>query len=276
MKAFFSALIVTLTLASFLASAQAEPFEFNIMNDYFRPENKDRFLTNSFYIKQGAWKFGNDMYSPREKNSDTINTGDRPWDGYTYFEHEGIEKLAFGQEFRLRTRVGMLGEDSGSQALQQFVHDDLGLGIHPTWAGQNPSEPALDVIASKRTREYVQSLVGDSALTQEYGARMGNVNDSLFLDQELRKHFFKNLYLYAGLRGDVVLFNTHLDGRLFHSNIYTVDKNWFVASGRAGFELYYPSWHHFFVNYGYIYLTEEFQGQKGRHAYGTLTLGKKF
>jgi lipid A 3-O-deacylase len=275
MRIFLALLTLCLTLAA-AAPCNAEPFEFTLMNDVMRPENKDRFLTNSASIKVGAWRIGNDMYSPRDKRSEEIDTGDRPWDGYSYIEHEGIESLAFGQEFRLRTRLGMVGKNSGSEAMQKFVHNDLGMGVPPTWAGQNPSEATIDVIASKRTREYIQSLFGDSALTQEYGGRAGNVNISLFLDQELRKHFFKSLYFYAGLRGDIVAYNTHLNGRMFHDNSYTVDPQWFVASGRAGIEYYSPSWNHYFISYGYVYLTEEFKGQEGRHSYGVLTLGKRF
>ena len=256
--------------------AFAEPWSVKMSNDYVIPGGLDRFLTNAFVLQKGDWSLGNDMYTPRSKRSPVVNTGDRPWDGYTYVEKLDVTKVAFGQEQVLKSRIGLVGHASGSEDLQRYIHDDLGLGVHPTWAGQKPSEVTLDFILSRRTREYVQSAVGDSQLTQEYGARFGNVNDSLFLDQELRKHFGRYFYVYAGLRGDAVAYNTHLDGRLFHDNEYTVDRQWFVASARAGIELYFPKWHDFFVTYGYSYLTEEFQGQDGRHAYGTLTFGTKF
>jgi len=246
------------------------------MNDYAVPGNSDRFLTNEFYIKSGAWKIGNEIYTPRNKRSTEVNTGDRPWDGYSYIEHELKTKAGYGEELLLKSRLGLLGKASGSQALQTYIHDDLGLGAHPTYSGQNPSEPAVDFIASKRTREYLQSIFGDTSIRQEYGARFGTVNNSIFLDQELRKHFFDHWYFYGGIRGDVVAYNTHLDGRLFHSDLYTVNKQWFVASGRIGFEYYVPEWDHFFIGYGYVYLTEEFEGQEGRHSYGSLTFGKKF
>lgn len=274
--ALFLAVLFWLGFFSIIKTARAEPWEFTLKNDFFVPGGLDRYLTNAFTYKYGKYTLGNDMYSPKNKKSDVVDTGDRPWGGYSYIEREDVEPLAFGQEFIFRSRLGFVGHQSGSEELQQFIHDDLGMGQHPTWAGQNPSESTLDFLLSKRTREYVQSVLGDTQLTEEFGARLGTVNDSVFLDQEIRKHFFKYLYFYAGLRGDAVLYNTHLDGRLFQDNEYTVNKNWFVATGRAGVELYFPRWHHFFLNYGYDYVTEEFTKQSGRHSYGTITFGTKY
>lgn len=213
------------------------------------------------------------MYSPTHKRNPLPPYGDRPWDGYTYLEHVDTEKVAFGEELVLVKRVGALGHASHTDDLQRFVHDDLGLGAHPTWAGQNPSQLALDVIYFHRDREYLQSVIGDSRMTTEYGVRAGNVVDEIFLDQELTKHFFKHLYLYGGVRAAAVAFNTHLDGRMFMRDNYTIDKNWFVAEGRLGADFRYDSW---FVGYEWKYLTEEFVGQDGRHLYGNIHFGLEF
>lgn len=265
---------VILLLLSF--PAYAEPWQFNIKNDYVIPGGLDRFLTNAFEIKSGEWTFANEFYTPTNKANPEIPVGDRPWDGYTYLQHEQIRKVNFAEEIVLKSRIGTVGEWSGSEALQKFIHDDLGAGQHPTWAGQNPSEIVTDFILSKRTRDYVQSIVGDSQLKQEYGVQFGNFKDTVFIDQELRKHFYKYFYPYVGLRGEAVFYNTLLDGRLLQDNNYTVDKEWFVATARAGIELYFPQLDDIFIDYHYEYVTEEFDGQQGRHAYGSLSFGMKF
>jgi hypothetical protein len=272
LKSLLTALILSV---SFSFPCLAVPWEFSIKNDFVIPGGLDRFLSNAFYIGVGDYSIGNEMYTPTDKRS-FESTGDRPYDGYSYLQYRKVSPLAFGQELVIKSRLGVVGEASGSEALQKFIHNDLGAGVDPTWANQNPSEPAVDFLVSKLTREYVQSILGDTKLTQEFGARAGTVNNSLFLDQEIRKGFFKYVHFYAGLRGDVVFYNTFLDGRMFQSNKYTVEKNWFVASGRAGIELYFPRWNDFFINYGYTYITEEFETQKGRHAYGALSFGTKF
>lgn len=245
------------------------------MNDWVIPGGQDRLLTNAFSIKKGDWSVANLMYTPTDKRSLELPDNDRPWDGYSYLEHEHIESIGFGHEYILRSRIGLVGRASGAEALQKFIHNDLGAGADPSWAGQNKSEITSDFIYSKRTREYIQSVVGNSRLTNEFGARVGTVNVSVFLDQELRKHFFKYFYPYAGIRGEAVAYNTHLDGRLFSDNNYTVDKEWFVASARAGIELYFPG-SDFFIDYHYQYITQEFKGQLGRHAFGSLSFGCKF
>lgn len=271
-----AALVLWLTFA-FASIVYAEPFQFAIKNDFVIPGGLDRFLSNAIYVKRGAFAFGNEMYTPTNKRSLDIDTGDRPWDGYTFIERESRKRLGHGQELRTLSRVGVVGRLSGSEALQKTVHNDLGLGSPPSWIGQNPSEYVIDTIVSKRSVRYLQSIVGDTSLTEEFGARFGTVNVSAFLDQEIRKHFGRYLYFYAGLRGDAVAYNTHLDGRMFRrDNLYTVDREWFVATGRAGFELYFPRWHHAFISYGYSYVTEEFEGQRGRHSYGELSFGTKF
>lgn len=265
----------------FAVSSGADPrdektkWHFNIKNDWAVPTGHDRFLSNQFEISVGQWTFSNSMYTPIDKDNEEIPYGDRPWDGYSYLQYEIVRKTAFGEEIVLESRLGVVGQAAGSEALQKFIHDDLGKGVHPTWAGQNPSEPTVDLVLSRRTREYIQSIVGDSALRNEFGVRFGTVNDSIFIDQELRKHFFKHLYPYVGVRAEGVLYNTHLDGRLFQHNDYTIDKEWFVATARAGVELYYPESGWFF-DYHYEYLTQEFKGQDGRHSYGSLTFGKRW
>lgn len=253
----------------------SDPWEFNIKNDFVIPGGLDRYLSNEFYYKQNSWKVSNSMWTPTKKSNDQIPFGDRPWDGYTYIEKEFSTRYGFGEYLKTQVRFGLVGEWSGSEALQKFIHDDLNAGDHPTWEGQNPSEPTIDILLFRETKEYMQSIVGNSQVRNQYGIQFGTVKDTFFIDQELRKHFFKYLYPYVGLRGEAVLYNTHLDGRLFQKNKHTEDKEWFVSTARFGFELYHPG-SDWFMDYRYEYITQEFVGQPYRHAYGSLSFGKRF
>ena len=250
---------------------------FRYGNDLLIPGGRDRYLTSEARFLFGKYSVGNELYTPTDKENPEIPYGDRPWSAWTFVEREDVDRVGFGEENVLRSRIGGLGDYSFGKEIQQFVHDSLtDLGrpqTHPTWAGQNPAQIGAEVIVSRRTREYLQSAIGDSRLTNEYGIRFGNVVDELFLDQELRKHFWKYLDIFAGITGKVVAFNTHLDGRMFESNVYTVDKQWFVAAGRLGFEL---KKNDYAFGYQYQYMTEEFEGQEARHLYGTFTFGWKF
>lgn len=262
---------------------KAEPYKFTFANDFFARNGKDRWLTNQMMLEVGAWGLSNEMYTPKDKRSKELPDGDRPYDGYSFIQYTKKWEIAQGERNILKSRIGTLGEWSGSREIQTWFHDDMGWGVHPEWVGQNPPAVALDFILSRQNVSYLQSVFGDTSAITEYGARVGNVVDELFLDQELRKHFFKYLYIFGGIRGQAVLFNTHLDGRLidehlikgYETDVYTVDKQPFVASARLGVELYFPQ-SEFFISYTYKYLTEEFKGQDGRHLYGSIELGTKF
>jgi len=109
-------IIFIISLILILAGlARAEPWEFNLRNDFVMPGGMDRFLSNAFYFKRGDWTIGNDMYTPRDKRSTEVDTGDRPWDGYTYLEKLDVEKLAFGQERLIRARIGAVGMLQGAR-----------------------------------------------------------------------------------------------------------------------------------------------------------------
>lgn len=249
---------------------------FTLQNDYFVPKGLDRYLTNAFNLTYQQFSFGNEMYTPTKKRFAGKPVDDRPWSGYTYLGYSYEIPLEKPEEkLIIQSRIGLVGNASGTKALQRFVHDDLGLGAHPAWAFQNPSEPTIDIIITKQVIEDFKSVFGESILKQEYGIRTGTVNDSAFINQEIKKGF-GFLYPYVGLKGEAVLFDTHLDGRLFHDNLYTIDKEWFLATGRAGIEFYFPNWNHFFIDYHYEYLTQQFKGQHDRHAYGSISFGTKF
>lgn len=268
------ALVIQLLLLTRILLAEPEPFRFQIANDLFL--HTDHFLTNQVDLKVGKFSLHNDMYSPDDKANPEIPYGDMPWDGYSYFEIEEVSKIEFGQEQVIKYRFGAVGEASGSETLQKFIHNDLSMGIPPTWAGQNPSEPTVDIVYSKRTREYVKSLIGDSMLESEYGVRAGNVKVSGFLRQKLQKHFYKYFNFHAGLQGEAIAYDTHLDGRLFQHDHYTVDKQPFVAEVRVGLEIYAPRLDDWSIDWSWIYQTERFEGQDGRHLWNMLTFERKF
>lgn len=270
-----AAIILSLCAAITL---KAEPLKIDWANDVGIPGGRDRWLTNAFEIGYGDFTLGQEIYTPTDKRSKDLPEGDRPWDSYLYLQHTEILPVAFGEETVIKSRVGGIGDYGYGKEVQTFVHDTLTdwgrPQVHPEWVGVNPAQIAGEVIISRRSREYLQSVVGDSRLTQEYGARIGNVNDSLFLDQELRKHFFKHLDIYAGAKVEAVAFNTHLDGRMFVGDVYTVDDtNWFIASGRLGIEWKTESWG---IGYEYTYKTEEFDNQDDRHIFGTIKLSYEF
>lgn len=255
------------------STVQAEPLTFTFGNDWFAPNGVDRWLTNEMTLHYGNFGIGNEIYTPKAKRSKEIPFGDRPWDGYSYAEYSYENKLTEQQKRVLISRLGLIGSASGSDSLQKWFHNDLDFGADPQWVAQNPSQLAIDLTLLKETNEPLESVIGHTDLVQSYGVRAGNVIDEIFLDQELRKSFFKDVYFFGGIQGRAVAFNTFLDGRMFEEDKYTIQREWFVAAGRLGVKAQFNNWT---VGYMYQYLTEEFRGQDGRHLYGEITLGYQF
>lgn len=257
---------------------KAQPtFEFN--NDWFAPGGKDRWLTNQMKLTVpwgDTWRFavGNDMYTPTDKDSLEIPVGDRPWDGYTYAEAESRHRIGrrrvLRQEHIFTYRLGILGANSGTPELQKWFHNDLGFGSDPTWVGMNSSEVAGEFIYTRKNHEQISAIIGESFLTQSYGVRVGNVVDEVFLDHQFTKRLWQKVSGYAGLNGRLVFFNSHLDGRMFRKDVYTVESEEFVATARVGLIVKVFNMH---LGYEYQYQTEEFEGQEDRHLFGRVLLG---
>lgn len=238
-------------------------------NDVFVPDGKDRFLTNQVRLSAGAFSIGNDMYTPTDKTVD-LPDGDRPWDGYTYLEYQTKEELAEDEYRKISYRIGAVGDWSGTDKLQKWIHNDLGLGTDPSWDSMNEGEPTVDLIYEHKLQSPVHPLFGEGWVTDTYGARVGTVIDEIFLKTQVTKGLWKTLFMYVGMSGRAVLYNTHLDGRLFQDDVYTVDKEWFVASGWSGIAVKFGD---IYLGYKYLYQTREFETQSGRHSYGSLTIG---
>lgn len=266
--------------SEFVRPPQFTALEFN--NDFFAPGGKDRWLTNqirlSFPIKGNyyVWTIGNDMYTPTDKSNPNIPVGDRPWDGYTFIEYKKREFVDgnLNQFQQFAVRAGILGDASGTDSLQRFIHNDLGLGVDPLgWGTQNASEAALELLYSRKTFSLFDTFFGSTINTSAYGFRAGNVVTEGFMRQELTREYFGFLMPYGGVEGRLVLFNTHLDGRLFHDDVYTVDKEWFVATAWLGLAVRIKE---IYIGYKYQYQTREFKEQSGRHLFGTITIGYEF
>jgi len=279
--------IIFLLLFLFSLPLHADEFNFVFANDFFAPDGKDRWLTNDIRLEYktdyAEFALGSEMYTPTDKQTIGAPVGDRPWDGYTYLEIGGAMPTAFlfdrihlgdGEKRNIKFRLGALGLASGSEVLQDFIHNELGFGSDPSWDTINDSTPALEVIYSHDSERPIHSYIGDGLLKSSYGIRAGNVIDEIFLNQEIHRILFDSIDGFIGMEGKGVLFNTFLDGRMFANDVYTVDTRHFVASAKFGF--IFTIMKHYILTYEYKYITEEFKNQPSRHLYGTITLGYKW
>jgi hypothetical protein len=259
-----------------ISTAQADTLKFELGNDIVADTDNGltHFVKTSLQKGRDTYSIANYMFTPRDLESFELPEDDRGFDGYSYLgfarsysEYERDERIYEG-------RLGVVGEWSGSEALQKYVHIDLDKGADPSWSSQNPSEVTGSFLYTKHTWEYTKSYVGDARFDNEYGVEVGTFKVQGFINQTLTKHYFKRVYLIAGIEGRWVLYDTTLDGRLTQDNVYTIDSENFVAVGKLGFKYQFTP--DFGVTYTYFYETATFEGQIGRHDLGSITLEYKF
>lgn len=216
------------------------------------------------------------MYTPRDKRAEHVIRNDRPYDGeaaVVYLRSSSITRMG-GADRQLfyGIKAGCVGDCAKAKRLQKFVHNDLDYGVDPRgWDNQNKSEAILDGIAYYRLRSKGSSIF-NTVVSEEttWGAEAGNANVKSWLQTVIEQQLYKNIYARGLLNGSLVAYDTHLDGRLFADNNHTVDSVPLVAS--AGFELVWRN-EDLELSYGYVYQTDQFEGQEGRHLFGSLNIG---
>ena len=261
-------LVVFLWVAIALPSTVFARPQFHFTNDVFINGGADRYLSNDFGY---SYKLSDDksvsirslMFTPDDLRTPTPPEGDHPYAGYTY--------IGYSNKNGNRTyeyRIGAVGNASGADELQTFVHRDLGLGTTPQgWDTQEKSAEAFDFIYSHKNTLAIDSPFGVTEGEFVYGARLGNIMLSAFLEQTLSKRFGRCRFLTT-MRGDMIGFNRHLEGSLFTSGWeFAVEREPLVATASLGFEFDVSD---YVVGFIYSLQTPTFQGQDDNHAFGSL------
>lgn len=221
-----------------------------------------------------TYSIANYIYTPKDIESFTLPENDRGFDGYSYVAFARSYSEYKRDERIYEYRLGVVGEWSGSEALQKYVHIDLDKGADPSWYSQNPSEVAPSFLFTKHTWEYTRSVIGDSRIDNNATFEIGTFKTQALINQTLTKHFFKRVYVIGGIEGRWVLYDTTMDGRLLQNNIYTIGHEDFVAVGKLGIKYQFTP--DFSATYTYFYGTPEHSGQVGRHDLGAVTLEWRF
>lgn len=219
-----------LLIAFFVPGFLSADTGLDFSNDALFPGHRDRWLSNEVRLYHGPYALGMSMFTPTDKRSAEIPYGDRQYDGYSHLEYT----IPFKEERTIKVRAGALGAASFQDKLQKFVHEDLDMGVKPQgWHTMNQSQAALDILYDHKFTHLFDSWLGTVRAETSYGARAGNVVDSVFLQNDVRKGWFSHpwqLYVMAGIRGEGVAFNTTIDGRMFTDDIYTTKRVPFVAT----------------------------------------------
>ncbi len=252
-----------------------------------------------------ALSLGQNMYVPRNTQTEAAQPDDRPYAGWSYLSLALHAKTA-NQLDSFETSLGVIGPAALAGQTQNNYHTLMGFKRVDGWRNQIHDEPGLLLSWQRTLRATRVDLGRDVAwdLLPHFGATLGNVmthaaagfetrigyrlpwdfGTSLIQpgggvsapadpnDLRLRQDTFLGLHLFAGAEGRAVARNVFLDGNTWEHSP-RVPKKPLVADFMAGIGLVLGRAK---LTYTHVYRTEEYDGQKGPQKFGSVNLAVTF
>lgn len=240
-----------------------------------------------------GYSVGQNFYTPGHKQNPNHQPNDRPYAGFLYGEALFKYRTSESIQDTIGFTAGIVGPHSYAEQTQNEFHRFLDQHTAKGWEHQIDDELGLMLTLE---RAVGRSLIEDSDVIGVGGVNLGNVFTQAYLGATFRwgynlPGFFDHsidivyprmpheieekklsAYLFAGPYARLVARNIFLDGNTFHESAH-IDKEPFVAEGRAGFAVRYTRYQ---LAYTYVIQTHEFEGQEDGVDFGEVTLGFEF
>ncbi|MCQ4323387.1 DUF2219 domain-containing protein [Stutzerimonas stutzeri] len=247
-------------------------------------------------VSNVAYRFGHQIYTPEEIETDRLLEDDRPYAGLIFAglslfadtQHEGW-RVAEG----LHLDVGIVGPAAGGKRLQRAVHKVTDSDEPMGWDNQLENEPFINLAYQHRwwlqerfaglELEYGPSLGFSLGNLYTYasaglGARLGqNLGRSFSIPAvtpaQSGSQFFRpgggfGWYGFANVEGRYMAQNMLLDGNTFEDS-HSVDRREWVGDAKLGVALTWDRWQLAFAS---VWRTHEFEGQQEHDQFGSITL----
>ncbi len=256
------------------------------------------FLDEGHEYAYATFSLTNQIFTPTDTQETKLIPDDRPYAGWTYLE-AGIHKTSPGRLRSLMLKIGVIGEASLSDRLQNGVHGMIGNSSAKGWSNQLHNEPGVNlkytqkrIFLSKKYGSFESSVVpfisgelGNVAINAEAGgfARAGwnipkdfgvssidlgadpGIPDYNRYQQRLQYHWGFSFNFCAA--GSVVFRDIFLDGNTF-GNSHSVEKEPFIYYYGFGFTLRYRR---FILDFIEVHNSKRFKTEKDNgHGVGTL------
>lgn len=195
-----------------------------------------------------GWFLGQNMYTPKDIGIAAAQPFDRPWGAWLYLG--AVAQRAHRDHGKpvdrvdtVEVDVGVIGPAALGEQVQKAVHERTGSRTPQGWHNQSPSEPAFSVTLLRKWKvagnehfdviPHFGASVGTVMTLARVGgvARLGYGLSGFGVDtiepggailqstrtrqlREARSRF--EAYAFAGVDQRLVLYNTFLDGPVFH------------------------------------------------------------
>lgn len=252
-----------------------------------------------------GFSLGQKIFTPADTQNSALVRDDRPYAGWLYGGLSFTSKTAARLDM-FEFQFGVVGPAAQAEEAQNLVHDLRGLGKTRGWSHQLKNEPGLALIY-ERTWRPIKSRnptgIGYDIITHAGGAignvftyanagaeaRIGwnlpgdfgtsyirpggNTNAPAAVDDpRLRSRRAYGFYVFATITGRVVGRDIFLDGNTF-TDSHKVDKETLVGDLIIGGSVVF---YHFKLSYAQVFRSREFEGQKKRHNFGSVSLSMTY
>ena len=247
---------------------------------------------------------GQMMFTPDDTQAPALVVNDRPYAGWLYGSLTLVSKNDRTAD-TLELQAGMVGPASLAQSAQKFVHDIRDLPSPRGWDNQLDNEPGLVVYYERKWRLTRKRMSVGLAydVIGHTGIALGNVADYLAAGAETRfgwnlpddfgtslirpggdanaptvatrsaaRSRMPGVYAFAAFGGRLVGRDLFLDGNTF-SDSHDIDKKHLVGDLVIGASVIYRSVK---ISYAQVFRSKEFDGQRRRHKFGSLSVSLSF
>lgn len=249
---------------------------------------------------------GQNIYTPKDKDTRELLENDRPYAGLLYFSFALHKKNIFHLD-TFDLSLGVVGPASLAEETQKWGHELIGSTIPKGWDNQLKNEPGMALAWQHNWRLFSQNqgawgmdiiphlglTLGNFTTFASTGAglRMGYhiphdfgvsllrpaasvsvpYNDNSAGTGNLRNHSV-SAYLFISPEARFVARNIFLDGNTWKDS-HSVDKKNLVADLAAGFSLIYRNVK---FSYTHVYRTKEYDKQKEAQTFGSVNITFSF
>jgi len=239
------------------------------------------------------------IFTPKNKSSKALQTKDRPYAGWTYFE-SGIHRSSASNLHSLNLRVGIVGKYSGAEFFQNALHKLIDAQHVNGWDNQLHNELGINFkYTHKRRFFFTKQNKLDLSFIPFTEIELGNVSTEMTAGFAVRVgynipkdfgvssidvggedgipshkgHLFshKQAWSYSfnlNMATSLVARDIFLDGNTF-KNSHKVNKEQMIAYGGIGFSLQYKR---FVFDFIQTYNTRKFNSEDKGHDTGSIVL----
>ena len=225
-----------------------------------------------------GFSIGQKIFTPNNTQSSDLVADDRPYAGwlcgglsFTSKTHQRMDRFEF--------QFGVIGPAAQGEEAQNFVHDLRDLPKTRGWSHQLKNEPGLALIYERKWRPLTSSNengIGYDIITHAGGA-IGNVfvyanAPTTVNDPRLANTQAYGCYVFAAVTSRLVGRDIFLDGNTFTDN-HEVDKEIVVGDLIVGGSVVFRRYK---LSYAQVFRSREFEGQRDKPNFGSVSLSITF